>query len=106
MAPEQALGKEADVRSDVYSAGIVFYELFTGKVPFSGNAALEVAMKHVQERPKPPHEVKPSVPPAVEAIVLKMIAKEPAERYPSFAEAYAALMRVPVPAAPAAARAA
>lgn len=97
IAPEQAMGKAADVRSDIYSAGCVFYELFAGTIPFTGANAMEILMKHLQEDPCPLRAVKPSVPVAVEAIVAKMIEKEPADRFQTFADVHAALVQVPVP---------
>jgi serine/threonine-protein kinase len=103
MSPEQALGRPADFRSDIYSAGMVFYELFAGQLPFTGGAPLEVAMRHVQAQPKRPSELKAGLPPEIDAVVGKMTEKEPKARYQSFAEVYAALAKVSAPARAAAA---
>jgi serine/threonine-protein kinase len=98
MAPEQALGKPVDFRADIYSAGIVFYELFSGQVPFRGQSAVDVAVKHVQETPPPIARARPDLPAGLAAVVMRMIEKEPARRFPSFAAVYQALMQVQLPA--------
>jgi eukaryotic-like serine/threonine-protein kinase len=86
FSPEQAQGKVADYRSDIYSVGVVMYELLTGAPPFSGESPVAVAYQHVQETPQPPSEINPNVPPGLEAIVLKAMAKDPADRYQSSVE--------------------
>jgi serine/threonine-protein kinase len=83
LAPEQARGEVVDERSDLYSVGIVLYEMLTGDVPFSGDTAVTVAMKHVNERPPEPAELVPGMPYALNQIVLKALAKDPALRYQS-----------------------
>ena len=97
IAPEQATGKETDARSDIYSAGCVFFELFAGRTPFASQNAMEMMMKHVREEPPTLRSVKPTASPEVEAIVARMIRKDPAQRFQSFAEVHAALVAVPVP---------
>jgi serine/threonine protein kinase len=89
MAPEQASGEDIQPGSDVYAAGIVLYELMTGRVPFPRRVeiqddlqqALDVVERHLHEIPRPPHELKPSVPPELERVALKALAKQPRERY-------------------------
>jgi serine/threonine protein kinase len=86
MAPEQARGEALDARSDLYSLGIMAYEMLTGQVPFTGINSLHVITKHLMERPKPPRMVEPGIPPAVETVVLRAIAKEAKDRFASMVE--------------------
>jgi len=82
MSPEQAMGtRELDARSDNYSLGVVVYQMFTGQVPFSGETPLGVMRCHVDEPPPPPSQINPAIPPAVEAVLLKALAKEREKRY-------------------------
>jgi len=82
MSPEQAMGKrELDARSDNYSLGVVVYRMFTGQVPFSGETPLGVMRCHADEPPPPPSQINPAISPAVEAILLKALAKEREKRY-------------------------
>ncbi|MCL6537327.1 MAG: Stk1 family PASTA domain-containing Ser/Thr kinase [Acidothermus sp.] len=86
LSPEQARGEPVDQRSDIYSTGCLLYELLTGTPPFTGESAVAVAYQHVREDPVPPSRINPDVPPAVDAIVMKALAKNPANRYQSAAE--------------------
>ena len=86
FSPEQAQGHPADLRSDIYSLGVVMYELLTGAPPFFGENSLAIAYQHIQRLPEPPSQLKPDVPPGLEAIVLKAMAKDPADRYQTAAE--------------------
>jgi serine/threonine-protein kinase len=85
LSPEQARGAPVDQTSDLYSTGIVLYELLTAEVPFSGETPVEIAMKHLSEIPEPPSELRPEVPPDLDLVVLRALAKEPADRYQSAA---------------------
>src|SRR3954469_15063801 len=81
FSPEQARGEQVDPRSDVYSLGVVLYETLTGSAPFSGDNPVAVAYKHVQEAPRPPRSLNPQIPPPLEAVTVKAMAKKPANRY-------------------------
>ncbi|HEX3785229.1 MAG TPA: Stk1 family PASTA domain-containing Ser/Thr kinase [Pseudonocardiaceae bacterium] len=94
LSPEQARGESVDARSDVYAAGCVLFELLTGEPPFTGDSPVAVAYQHVREDPKPPSSLNPRVNPALDAIVLKAMAKGPANRYQSAAEMRGDLVRV------------
>ena len=83
LSPEQAKGAPVDQTSDLYSVGIVLYELLTGKVPFSGDSPVEIAMKHISAVPEPPSAHRPDVPEDLDLIVLRALGKTPEERYPS-----------------------
>jgi len=83
MAPEQVLGGSVDPRTDIYSLGIIMYELFTGTTPYVGNDPIEIALQHVTGQPKPPREHAPDLPPVLEAIILKAMAMQPDDRFQS-----------------------
>ena len=85
FAPEQARGLPASERSDLYAVGVILFEMLTGRLPFDGDTPVAVAMQHLGKRPPRPSEINPSVPRALEAIVLKALAKDPDRRYPSAA---------------------
>ncbi len=91
LSPEQAQGKPVDARSDLYSIGIVLYELLTGRVPFDAESPVSVALMQVSETPVPPMEVNPEVPPALDAVTLRAMEKDPARRYQDADEFVAAL---------------
>jgi serine/threonine-protein kinase len=104
LSPEQAKGEQVDARSDLYSTGCLLYELLTGRPPFIGDSPVAVAYQHVRESPQAPSFYDPEVPPVVDAIVMKALAKHPDERYQSADEMRADLERAldgrPVAAAP------
>ena len=81
VSPEQTQGKELGPTTDIYSLGIVMYEAATGQVPFQGDDAISVALKQVNEQPKPPSQLNPNVDPQLEAIILKCMQKNPADRF-------------------------
>jgi hypothetical protein len=83
MSPEQAMGERVGPQSDLYSLGVVLYEMLTGELPFEAEGALATAMKHITERPVPPRERDPRVPEAMEALVMALLAKDPEDRYGS-----------------------
>jgi len=94
LSPEQARGKPVDQRSDLYSLGVVLYEMLTGKVPFTGDAAVEIAMKHLSVVPDPPSKLRPELSHDLDAVVMRALAKEPDDRYSSAEEMDADLARV------------
>ena len=85
LSPEQARGAPVDQTSDLYSTGIVLFELLTGDVPFTGETPVEIAMKHLSEIPDAPSQRRRDVPPDLDLVVLRALAKDPAERYQSAA---------------------
>jgi serine/threonine-protein kinase len=86
MAPEILNGQEADFRSDIYSCGIVLYELFAGTLPFTGATAMEILFKHMRDEPEPPSARWKEIPPLLEAAILRCLKKDPDQRYRSVAE--------------------
>jgi serine/threonine-protein kinase len=81
LSPEQAQGKETTPASDIYSIGVILYEALTGRVPFEGDSAVAVALKQVNETPRRPSTINPDVPPALDAVVMRALAKDPAARF-------------------------
>ena len=91
VSPEQTQGKELGPTTDIYSLGIVMYEAATGQVPFQGDDAITVALKQVNEQPKPPSQLNPAVDPSLESIILKCMQKNPADRFQTADELYRTL---------------
>ena len=91
LSPEQAQGHEVGAASDLYSIGVVLYEMLTGRVPFTGDSAVAIALKHLSEQPPPPSALRPGVHPVLEAAVMRALEKDPARRYRSAEEFIAAL---------------
>jgi eukaryotic-like serine/threonine-protein kinase len=91
LSPEQAQGQPVDARSDLYSIGVVLYELLTGAPPFEADSAVTIALKQVSEEPLPPMQRSPAVTPALDAVVMHALRKEPAERFQDADEFIAAL---------------
>ena len=82
LSPEQAQGLETNATSDLYSIGVMLYEALTGQVPFEAETPVAVALKQISEPPRPPSELNPQVPPALDAVVLRALAKDPAQPLP------------------------
>src|SRR5918998_119122 len=93
LSPEQARGAPVTAASDLYSVGIVRYEMLTGKTPFNGETPIEIAMKHLNEVPRAPSELRSEIPPELDQIVLRALAKDPHERYQAAEELTADLNR-------------
>jgi eukaryotic-like serine/threonine-protein kinase len=81
LSPEQAQGKPTTPRSDIYSIGVILYEALTGRVPFEGDSAVAVALKQVSEAPRRPSAINPDIPPALDAVVMRALAKDPEARF-------------------------
>ncbi|MCL1891598.1 MAG: Stk1 family PASTA domain-containing Ser/Thr kinase [Coriobacteriia bacterium] len=81
VSPEQAQGKQLSVSTDIYSLGVCLYEAATGQLPFDGPDAVSIAVKHVSEQPRLPREVNPSIDPVFEAIIMRAMSKDPAQRF-------------------------
>src|SRR5918998_3733297 len=81
LSPEQAQGQPVDARSDLYSIGIVLYELLTGRPPFDAESPVTIALKQVAEAPVRPRDLNPAVPPGLDAVAMRALRKEPAERF-------------------------
>lgn len=82
MSPEQCQGEPLDFRSDLYACGVLLYQLVTGQVPFSGETPVHTMLLHVREPPRPPRALAPALEPAIEAVILRALAKRPADRWP------------------------
>jgi len=93
LSPEQAQGFAVSATSDLYSVGVILYELLTGVVPFEGETAVAIAFKQVSAEPRPPSELNPALPQSLDAVVLRALAKDPAQRYADADELIAALQR-------------
>jgi eukaryotic-like serine/threonine-protein kinase len=94
LSPEQARGAPVDQRSDIYSIGVLLFELLTGSVPFTGDTPVEIAMKHLSAIPEPPSKQRPEVPRGLDLVVLRALAKDPEDRYQSSEDMDADLARV------------
>ena len=88
MSPEQAQGMAADQRTDVYSTGVVLFEMFTGRLPFTADSALVVLNKHIREAPPKPTGINPALPPKLEEVLLRALAKNPDQRYQQISQLY------------------
>ncbi|MBN1287617.1 MAG: serine/threonine protein kinase [Anaerolineae bacterium] len=92
IAPEQAQGRPISHAVDIYSLGVLVYQLTTGRLPFIGSSQIAIAMQHVKEPPPPPRQINPNLPVEIDVVLLRALAKEPQQRYPTagaFAEAFA-----------------
>ena len=94
MSPEQALGQSVDPRSDLYSAGVILYECATGKKPFDAPTLFALLREHIERAPQPPRLLRPDMPPAYEAVLLRALEKDPARRFQSAREFAGALAQV------------
>jgi eukaryotic-like serine/threonine-protein kinase len=86
MSPEQVLGREVDARTDIYSLGIIMYEMFTGSPPYRGGDSMAIMYQHVQGQAVPPRELNPKIPQTLNAVILKAMALDPDARYQSMDE--------------------
>ncbi len=91
MAPEQVRGRTIDSRTDIYTLGIIMYELFSGQAPYTGEESMAILFQHVEGKAKPPREINPDIPESLEAIITKAMAVDPEQRFQTFDELRAAL---------------
>ena len=94
LSPEQAKGTYIDFRSDIYSFGIVLYEMVTGRLPFEGDSPVTVALKHLQEEPVPPKNINSAIPDSLNKLILKAVEKEPIKRYQNVKEIIQDLQKI------------
>lgn len=94
FSPEQARGTKVEAQSDLYSLGVVLYEMLTGRVPFRGDTPISIALKHIQDDPVPPHSINPDISRDLEAIILKLLSKQASERYQSAYQLSAVLAKL------------
>ena len=86
ISPEQASGEITDEKTDLYSVGVMLYEMLTGRLPFEADSAVSVAIMQMQSTPKMPREINPDIPEGLEQITMRAMQKNPAQRYQSAAE--------------------
>jgi len=91
MAPEQVRGKQIDSRTDIYSVGVIMYEIFTGKAPYVGEESMAIMFQHVEGNATPPREINPDIPESLERIIIKAMSVDPDKRYQTFDEILIAL---------------
>jgi serine/threonine-protein kinase len=91
MAPEHIRGEVLDARCDIYATGVTFYEVLTGRLPIEGNSEYEIMMGHLNREPRSPLELNPQIPPSLSAMIMKALAKNPAQRFQTAAEFLTAL---------------
>ena len=94
FSPEQARGGYTDYKTDIYSLGVVLYEMVTGRLPFDGDSAIAIAMQHIEKEPIPPTELNPDIPQSLENVIRKAMSKEQAMRYDSVTEMMQDLKKV------------
>lgn len=94
LSPEQAQGQSVGLASDLYSIGVMLFEMLTERLPFGGDSAVAIAVKHLSEAPPSPRSLRPDLPPALEAVVLRALAKDPGQRFASAEEFASALTGV------------